>query len=420
MEGTGKSRETYENKDTKIAINTVEHAIQEVLPVSLLVDIFGPETYLIGGAIRDLILGKNISSKDFDLMTRASPEEVLGRLKLAGFSEAQGVKFGDKQYSMKEGTGVINLLLDGREIQVGFKGNQSIESLINSGDVNLNCCTFSLGSQKIINPDIFEEILEHRLLFCNSELAKNDPMKIVSALKIISRMPEIQVDEETENIIMQSLPKLVDFFSENPDRRHKLAQLFGNITSGEVVKLFSSVDTHGLLEGLEAPRVKLRTSERYISSFVDELSDGVKQKLKMLIKEKFGTRLEEDKLFNTKVKSVVYRLDEQENAVACCLLDSRRIYLASASDSSEMVNIVADLCEHNAGIWTTISLNRNLLFSLSLKAGLQPVTDPSVLRKILISNYPEYENRIVTETIRGRLVFTKSGSNDAPQMLFIS
>ncbi len=420
MEGPAKSKESYENLDTKIAINTVEHAIEEVLPIDVLVELFGPETYLIGGAVRDLILGEDISDKDFDLMTRSSPEEVIERLESTGFSKAQGVKFGDKQYSMKEGTGVINLLLDGKEIQVGFKGDQSIESLIDAGDVNLNCCAFSLDSHKIINPDVFEEILEHRLLFCNPEFAKDDPMKIVSALKIISRMPEIQVDEETEDVIKQGLPRLVEFFEENPDRRHKLAALFGNITSGEVTRIFSTVDTRGILEGLETPKIKLETSDEYESSFVEDLSDKDKQQITKLIKEKFGTRLEENKLFNSKVKSAVYRLNEQGDAVACCLMDDRRIYLASAVDSTEIVGIVADLCEHNTGVWTTISSSRNLLISLSLKAGLHPVTDPLVLKKILVSNYPEYENRIVIETVRGRSVFTKSGSSDAPQVLLIS
>lgn len=420
MEGPSKPRELYESLDTKIAVNTVEHAIEEILPINSLVEFFGPETYLIGGAVRDLILGENVNNKDFDLMTRTPPEEVIEKLKAAGFSETQDVKFGDKQYSMKEGTGVINLLLNGKQIQVGFKGDQSIESLIDAGDVNLNCCAFSLGSQKIINPNVFEEILEHRLLFCNPELAKNDPMKIVSALKIISRMPDIQVDEEARKVIAQGLPGLIEFFRENPDRRHKLAQLFGNITSGEVVKFFSTVDTHGILEGLNAPQIKLKTSGEYESSFVEEVSDEIKQKIAELIREKFGARLEEDKLFNAKVRSAVYKINEQGDVVACCLMDGRRIYLASAADLIEIVDIVANLCEHNDKIWTTISSSRNLLINLSLKAGLRPVTDPFVLKKILVSNYPEYDNKIVTETVRGRLVFTKSGSNDAPQVLLTS
>ncbi len=420
MEGPVKGKESHENLDTKIAIHTVEHAIEEILPIDVLVELFGTNTYLIGGAVRNVILGKDINVNDFDLMTRSSPEEAIERLESAGFSKAQGVKFGDKQYSMKEGTGVINLLLDGREIQVGFKGNQSVESLIDAGDVNLNCCAFSLDSRKIINPDVFEEILEHRLLFCNPELAKDDPMKIVSALKIISKMPEIQVGDTTMNVITQGLPKLVEFFRENPDRRHKLATLFGNITSGEVARIFSTVDTHEILKGIDTPKIKIEASNKYESSLVENLSDNARQKITKLIKEKFDTRLEEDKLFNSKVKSAVYKLNEQEDAVACCLMDGRRIYLASAIDSTEIVGIVADLCANNTGIWTTISSSRNLLISLSLKAGLIPVTDPSVLKKILVSNYPEYDNRILMETVRGRLVFTKEGSDDAPQVLLTS
>jgi hypothetical protein len=420
MEGPDRNNERIENRDTEIAINTVEHAIQEILPINQLQSLFGPETYLIGGAVRGLILGENIDNRDFDLMTRMPLDEAIKNLESAGYTRTEESKFSENQFSMKDRTGVVNLLLMGREVQVGFKGDQTIESLIATGDVNLNCCAFSLENRKIINPEVFEEILEHRLLFCDPESAKKDPMKLLSALKIISRMPQIRVEEETQQVIQEGLAGFVDFFEKNPDRRHKLRALFGNINSGEVMQLFSGIDQKGIFGEMESTRVRPEVSVKYNSSFVEDLSDENKQKIVRLIREKFGQKLEEEKLFNAKIKSAVYKINEHGEAVACCLMDRKRIYLAAAIDSEEIVSIVADLCYNNDYIWTTISINRNLLINLSLKTGLHPVADPMEIQRILVSNYPEYAGKIKTETIRGRVVFTKDGSMDGPQLLLLS
>lgn len=42
----------------------------------------GHEGYIVGGAVRDLILG--IKPKDFDILTSASPQQVGGVLKAKG------------------------------------------------------------------------------------------------------------------------------------------------------------------------------------------------------------------------------------------------------------------------------------------------------------------------------------------------
>lgn len=408
------------NEDLKVSMHTVENAISEILPIDELVKIFGTQTYLVGGLVRDLILGKSIAGADIDLMTRTPIEDILKRLNELGYSESKEVKFIEKGYSMKQGTGVINLLLNGREIQVGVKGETSIEELISTGDVNLNCCAFDLGSQAIINPDAFEEISHRTLLFCNPELAKYDPMKVISALKLISKIPDLQVPEKTIKVINEALPSTIDFFAKNPDRKHKLSPLFGNINSGQVVKMFENFDTKGILDDIDFKKQRLEISTDYISCPVSELNEAVKDKITALIKEKFGKKFEEQKLFNHKVNSVVYKLNSTEDVDACLLIDGERIYLATAVDTTQLVSIVSDLCNHNYNIWTTISSSHNLLISLSQKAGLHIVNDSELVKKVLISNYPEYDGRLVVEIKKGWVIFTKIDSNDAPQVLLTS
>jgi len=409
-----------EKEDLKVGIHVVENAIGEILPIDELIKIFGTQTYLVGGLVRDLILGKSIAGADIDLMTRTPIEDILKNLNELGYSESKEEKFVEKGYSMKQGTGVINLLLNGKEIQIGVKGETSVEKLISTGDVNLNCCAFDIGSRTIINPEVFEEISHRTLLFCNPELAKDDPMKIVSALKLISKMPDLQVPDVTAKIITEALPSTIDFFAKNPDRKHKLDPLFGNINSGEIIKMFEKFNTKGILDGIDFKKQKLEISADYISCPVSELNEDVRAKIGSLIREKFGKKFEEPKLFNHKVNSVVYKLSSIGNVEACLLIDGERIYLATAIDTTQLVNIVSDLCNHNYNIWTTISSSHNLLIALSQKAGLHVINDPSLVKKILISNYPEYDGRLVVEIKRGRAIFTKIDSNDSSQVLLTS
>lgn len=408
------------NENLKIGIHTVENAIREALPIDELVEIFGTETYLVGGLVRDLILGKSIAGADIDLMTRTPLEDVLRKLDELGYSESTDTKFIEKGYSLKRSAGIINVLLSGREIQVGVKGDTSIEELISTGDLNLNCCAFDLGSRTIINPEVFEEISNKTLLFCNPELAKDDPMKIVSALKLMSKIPDLQIPEETFKTITESLPLVIDFFAKNPDRRYKLNPLFGNINSGEIIKMFEEYDTQGIFDGIDLKRQKLEVSTDYTSCQVEELDGATKTKIINLIKEKFGNEFDETKLFNKKVNSVVYKLNANEGVDACCLIDSERIYLATAVDATQIINIVSNLCNHNYNIWTTISFPHHLLMTLAQKAGLHVVNDPDLIKKILISNYPEYADRLIVEVKRGYSVFTKLDSSDEPQMLLTS
>ena len=61
---------TNQNENERVDISIIEDTIKKILPINEIKDIFGDRTYLIGGAIRDLIIGKNIQTSDFDLMTR--------------------------------------------------------------------------------------------------------------------------------------------------------------------------------------------------------------------------------------------------------------------------------------------------------------------------------------------------------------
>ena len=158
--------ESYKDQNLeKIFLSELERKIIKNIPTQNLLDIFGNETYLIGGAVRDFIFDKN--PNDFDFMSRQSLEETIKKLNDLEYEECVKEKFQNKKYSIKIDkdsnnhvlkNGVINLFINDKEIQVGLIGERTLEELIILGDTNLSCCAFNLFTKKIINPKIAEEI----------------------------------------------------------------------------------------------------------------------------------------------------------------------------------------------------------------------------------------------------------------------
>lgn len=409
-------------------INKVENLISESLPTQELLDIFGEDTYLIGGAVRDFLFSKKPS--DFDLMSRQTLGKVLARLQSLGYEESENEKFKPRKYSVKIDkrssnltlrNGVVNLFMNGKEFQVGLIGDNSIEDLVREGDINLSCCAFSLAEKKIINPETAEEIIRREIKFTNPEQSKTDPEKILNALKAISRFPELKIARLTREIIEDSVPLFIKFFSENEKKRLKLSQLFGNINSAEVISFFNGYDTDLIFNGFERHKSKLTVTEPYISKNISELDEETKIKIADFIKQRFGKRFDQSKLFNNKINSVVYELNESQQVITCCcLIDSERLYATASEAPENIIKLVENLCRNNYNIWTTISINSKLLISMSEKAGLKSVENVELLKKILTNQYPEYEGLIEVKQLLGYTVFTKIGSDDSPQVLMKS
>lgn len=295
-----------------------------------------------------------------------------------------------------------------------------METLISNGDVNLNCCAYSLRTGHIVNPETLKEILNKELRFCDPEKAKNDPMKVVSAFKQISRIPDLLVADETRQIISASIPKVIEFFVAHPDRIHKLQPLFGNINSGEIINLFRQNGGDELLNKVELSRDKLYVSDKYNSIELNKLEQDTRNKIEALVKQQYGKRLNVEKIFNEKINSVVYESDSVGNIISACLIDNNRIYTVAAVDSKNIVDLVSDLCKNNYTIWATAIVTNRGIIRLATQAGLKIITDPNIIEKILTSNYPEYKNRIMTGTLGGYTVFIKNDSDDTPQVLLMS
>lgn len=411
----------------EIFIASIEEKLKNIIPTKELLEIFGEETYLIGGAVRDVIFDKK--PYDFDLMSRQSLDITLEKLKRLGYSESAERKFEDGKFFIKLDpvsnnhalrAGIINLSIRGKEIQVGLIGETSIEHLISLGDINLSCCAYNVSTGKIINSELVEEIRNREIKFTNPEEAKKDPIKILNALKQISRFPDLKINIVTKEIIKESIQLFVSYFTDNQDKRYKLSAIFGNINTSEVLQFFDGYDTSIIFDGLEQKKNKLIVTLPYFSKNINELDGDFKTKISNFVRDKFGKRFEESKLFNDKVNSVVYELDKNNELLCCCLVDNERLYATASKNSELLINLVENLCKNNYNIWSTVSINSKLLIAMSEKADLKIVKDPKLIEKILVGHYPQYKDHIVIEQKGEYNVFHKDNSDESPQVLLTS
>jgi len=381
---------------------------------------FGRETFLIGGFVRDLALGKNLVNSDFDLMTRMPHEQVIPNLHRNGFIEGDRQEFEEDKYSFNSGGNIINMMMRGRRMQVGLVDQLDTDTLISLGDITMNCCAFDLGNQKLLNLEMLSDAINKKLIFCSPDEARKDSWKIISALKQISRMPDLVAPKETWEVIKSSITPVIDYFANNPSELPELQKICNNLNSREVLNLFDGYDTKGIFDSIKSQKPVLETSEKYKSVAIESLDSDIRQNIINLAKKSYGRRLDLDKLFNDKINSVVYEINNQNEVISCCLISGERIYAIASTNADSIVNLVRDLCQNNYSVWATISQSNRYLIDLAQKAGLKLIENPGIIEKILTNNYPEYIDRVLINEQGRHVTFTKKDSDDTEQVLLVS
>lgn len=414
--------------DTKL--NHAKSRILELFDLDKLTSLFGTQTFLIGGAVRDSLLGKNTG--DLDFMTRTNLEEIVLKLKEFGYVETQDSKEKNlpKKYYIKRDLnsknitlqgGVLSFVLDGKEVQVGYIGDLDMTALVNNSDLNINCCAFSFYTRQFVNPNFAREILDEQIIrFLKLENVKNDPHKIFNALKQISRFPQLKVEEDSLKIIKESIGQLILFVNGNPNKKGEFFEILKSINGGYIVELFEMAGYGYFVKNVDGKPEKIKVDPPFISKNISELSPTEIAKISFLVKKQFGKRFDTNKLFNNKVNSIVYYEDENREITACCLMSGERIYTAASLSQNKIIDLVSSLCKCNYNVYTTISIESKLLIKMSQKAGLKLVNDPVIIRRILESQYPEYRGRVIIDFKNNYFVFTKIDSDDKPQVLLLS
>jgi tRNA nucleotidyltransferase/poly(A) polymerase len=167
------------------------------------------EVCLVGGAVRDMLLGKKAS--DWDLATNASPEDVISFFK---YVIPTGIKHG-----------TVTVLYKGKSIEVTTYRTESdysdarhpdhieyaatIEEDLSRRDFTMNAIAVKLPQAELIDPFDGQIDIKKKIIRCvgnPGERFSEDGLRPLRAVRFASQL-QFTLDEDTKNTIPSSLEK---------------------------------------------------------------------------------------------------------------------------------------------------------------------------------------------------------------------
>ena len=169
----------YEKKEHKISASLLD---EDAVKIVNKIKYFGGDAFIVGGAVRDLILGKK--SKDFDIVTSMTPSQlkshfrnvrIIGhRFKLAHFYFQNNKIIEVATFRALESKSNVNIY-------------GSIEEDAYRRDFTINALYYDPGSQKIYDyVGGYEDLIENKRLveiIDREKIFKEDPVRIIRGIK---------------------------------------------------------------------------------------------------------------------------------------------------------------------------------------------------------------------------------------------
>jgi poly(A) polymerase len=216
----------------------------------------GYEAYIVGGAVRDLMLNKR--PKDFDVATNATPEEVnkvFRRSRIIGRRfRLVHVMFGPETVEVSTFRGShltdsadadARMTESGRILRDNVFGNQEEDAL--RRDFTANALYYDPITEIVYDfhngvADIKAGIL--RMIGNPTQRYREDPVRMLRAVRLSAKLG-LKLDRATE----EPIPKLADLLSDVPPSRlfDEMLKLF---LSGHAIESANALRQHGLHHGL--------------------------------------------------------------------------------------------------------------------------------------------------------------------------
>jgi poly(A) polymerase len=207
--------------------------LDAVAPLADAFDAAGHRLYLVGGVVRDLLLGEG-GHDDYDFTTDAVPDEILAVLDTVPGVEAvwtQGKRFGTIGCRISVGgVGVDHEITthradvytpDSRKPEVSFASE--IEADLSRRDFTVNAMALSLPDAQLVDPfggtaDLAAKVL--RTPLAPQESFADDPLRMLRAARFVTRYdlkpePELvaAVEEMGERLAIVSAERIRDELS---------------------------------------------------------------------------------------------------------------------------------------------------------------------------------------------------------------
>ena len=188
--------------------------LQEMEPLAARFREAGHRLYLVGGTVRDLLLGddsKPVDQMDFDATTSARPEET--KKLVAGLADAvwtQGEKFGT--IGLKVGNRVYEITThraeayspDSRKPDVQYADDITVDLSRRDFTINAMALELTSDSPTLVDPyggaaDLMTRTL--RTPLSPEESFSDDPLRMMRAARFIAQLQVTPVDELTKAVV---------------------------------------------------------------------------------------------------------------------------------------------------------------------------------------------------------------------------
>lgn len=177
----------------------------------------GYETYVVGGSIRDLLLGRH--PKDFDIATAARPEQIIrcfprSKCRVIGRRfKIVHVRFGRHITEVSTFRALPDADADNRQVVMRdgliIRDNQygSLEEDVLRRDFTINSMYYDPFADEVVShPQAMEDVEQRQLRFIGpaSERCREDPVRMIRALRLTAKNDLQLVEDVKQSILSMS------------------------------------------------------------------------------------------------------------------------------------------------------------------------------------------------------------------------
>ena len=220
-------------------------------------------SYLVGGYIRDIILGRKTEKVDVDIVVPLNAIEI-------GKKIADNI--GSKFIILDKKREVVRIILNNIYIDIANQVSSSIEGDLCSRDFSINSIAFLFDKKCLFDPLNGLKDLEISLLRTHSEVnLLNDPLRILRCFRFVSEL-NFKID-----------PNLISFIKKNKEKLYLVAKERINYEIQRIVNGTNALDAVILTRKLNI----FGTDNLYKDSFFLDLNKINYAELNQEEKEKF-------------------------------------------------------------------------------------------------------------------------------------
>jgi len=184
--------------DHTLIIDELETSIK-IHNLDLILGFLPEGSYLVGGYIRDIILGRETEKVDFDIVVPLNAIEI-------GKKIAENI--GSKIIMLDKKREVVRIIFKHIYIDIANQVSSTIEGDLCSRDFSINSIAFLLDKKCLVDPLNGLKDLEISLLRTNSENnLLNDPLRILRCFRFVSEL-NFKVDLNLIALVKKNKGKL--------------------------------------------------------------------------------------------------------------------------------------------------------------------------------------------------------------------